>query len=128
MTALVLLMVGCKTIEYVPVTVTEHHTDTAYIHLLQRDSIYLHDSVSVYQQGETIRIDRWHTKYVSREVHDTLYQHLIDSVPVPYPVERLVPAQLSGWQNFRIWLGNILLAALGVGIVATLFYKKFQKV
>ena len=39
---LVWALVGCKSIEYVPVV--EHKTDTTYITKNHRDSIYVHDS------------------------------------------------------------------------------------
>ncbi len=41
-----------------------------------------------------------------------------DSIPVPYPVEKIVPAELSWWQQARIHLANILLYGLFiVGII-----------
>ena len=41
-----------------------------------------------------------------------------DSVSVPYPVEKIVPAELSWWQQARIHLANILLYGLViVGII-----------
>ena len=41
-----------------------------------------------------------------------------DSIPVPYPVEKIVPAELSWWQQARIHLANILLFGLViVGII-----------
>ena len=41
-----------------------------------------------------------------------------DSIPVPYPVEKIVPAELSWWQQARIHMANILLYGLViVGII-----------
>ena len=41
-----------------------------------------------------------------------------DSIPVPYPVEKIVPAELSWWQQARIHLANIILYGLViVGII-----------
>ena len=41
-----------------------------------------------------------------------------DSIPVPYPVEKIVPAELSWWQQARIHLANILLYGLVIiGII-----------
>ena len=41
-----------------------------------------------------------------------------DSIPVPYPVEKIVPAELSLWQQARIHMANILLYGLViVGII-----------
>lgn len=116
-----LLVVGwltsCTTTERV-VTVEKVKTDTTYITQHQRDSVWLHDSIHVSEKGDTIRIEKWHTKYIEREVHDTLYQASHDTIPQPYPVEKIVPAELSWWQQARIHLANILLYGLViVGIV-----------
>ena len=93
--ALITLFSSCTTTKYVPVI--EHHTDTLIQTKVQKDSVFMHDSVEVRIAGDTVTIDRWHTKYISKEVHDTIYQSKTDSVPAPYPVEVIkeVPAELS---------------------------------
>ena len=109
-----LLVVGwltsCTTTRVV--TVERVKNDTTYITKQQRDSIWLHDSIHVTERGDTISIERWHTKYIEREVHDTLYRAKTDSVPVPYEVIKEVQAELSWWQTARIYLANILLYAI----------------
>ena len=106
---------SCTTTQYVPVI--EHKTDTVYQNKVKHDSIWQHDSVQIMIKGDSVTIDRWHTKYVSKEVHDTTYIAKTDSVPVPYPVEKLVPAELTWWQQTRLYLANTLLVVLGlVGI------------
>jgi hypothetical protein len=109
------LFSSCATTKYVPVI--EHHTDTLIQTNVQRDSIYVHDSIMISQQGDTVRIERWHTKYVEREVHDTTYISKIDSIPKPYPVEVKVEKQLSWWQQTRLHLANILLWLLAIASV-----------
>lgn len=101
------LFSSCKSVEYVPVI--EHHTDTLIQTNIQRDSIYVHDSISVTQKGDTISIDRWHTKYIEKQVHDTLYISKTDSVPAPYPVEVIkeVPAELTWWELLKMKAGGI---------------------
>jgi hypothetical protein len=111
------VMVSCKTKEYVPVV--EHHTDTLRLVQHHRDSIYLHDSTFVreYIQGDTVRIvtEMWHTKYRDRLKTDTLYRSRTDSVPVPYPVIKEVKKPLT-----MIEKG---LMGTGIGsIVGLLFY------
>ena len=110
------LMAGCKTKERV-VTVEKVRNDTTYITKHQRDSVWLHDSIHVTEKGDTIRIERWHTKYIEKATHDTLYQHKTDSVPVPYPVEKLVERELTWWQQTRMHLGEALLALAGIAVV-----------
>ena len=111
---IILVLVGflmsCTTTRVV--TVEKVKTDTTYITKQQRDSIWLHDSIHVMERGDTISIERWHTKYIEREVHDTLYRSKHDSIPVPYEVIKEVPAELSWWQTARIHLANILLYAI----------------
>ena len=118
-----LLMAGCKTKEKV-VTVEKVRNDTTYITKHQRDSVWLHDSIHVTEKGDTIRIERWHTKYVEKATHDTLYQHKTDSVPVPYPVEKLVERELTWWQQTRMHLGEALLAIAGIAVVVFVIRRK----
>ena len=106
---------SCTTTQYVPVI--EHKTDTVYQNKVKHDSIWQHDSVQIMIKGDSVTIDRWHTKYVSKEVHDTTYISKTDSVPVPYPVEKLVPAELTWWQQTRLHLANIALWALLIAVV-----------
>jgi hypothetical protein len=73
--------------------------------------VWLHDSISVKEKGDTIRIEKWHTKYIEREVHDTIYQAKRDSIPVPYEVIKEVPAKLSKTQKGLMTLGILTLMA-----------------
>jgi uncharacterized protein YcfL len=119
------LLVGCKTKERV-VTVEKVRNDTTYIMKHQRDSVWLHDSIHVTEKGDTIRIEKWHTKYIEKATHDTLYQHKTDSVPVPYPVEKLVERELSWWQQTRMHLGEALLALAGIAVVVFVIKRKIK--
>lgn len=117
--ALMLTITGCKTQERI-VTVEKVRTDTTYITKQLRDSIWLHDSIYMRDRGDTILIERWHTRYQERQVHDTLYQSRVDSIPVPYPVTEYVEKRLNWWQKMRMHCGEaflaLLLAAAGFGI------------
>lgn len=117
----VLMLAGCTTTKYVPVI--EHHTDTLIQTQHHRDSIYMHDSIHVREKGDTIRIERWRTKYIERTSHDTIYQSKHDSIPVPYPVVKEVPARLTWWQQARLHLANIGLYGLA-GWVAIWFLRR----
>ena len=118
-----LLMAGCKTKEKV-VTVEKVRNDTTYITKHQRDSVWLHDSIHVTEKGDTIRIERWHTKYIEKATHDTLYQATHDTIPQPYPVEKLVERKLSWWQQTRMHLGEALLALAGIAVVVFVVRRK----
>ena len=110
MAVLLLAFTGCTTTRYVPV---EHHTtDTLIQTKVQKDSVWLHDSIHVSEKGDTIRIEKWHTKYVEREVHDTLYQSVRDSIPIPYEVVKDVPAKLTTPQVALIVIGMLTVIGL----------------
>ena len=119
----VALLSSCKSVEYVPVTVYEKKTDSIYFTKVERDSIYVKDSTSIKQKGDTVLIEKWHTKYKDRAVHDTLYQSKIDSIPVPYPVEKLVEKELSKPQKGLMYMGGFSLFA--ILIFAIFKIKKF---
>lgn len=114
---IMLALTGCKTKEVV--TVEKVKADTTYITKVQRDSIWQHDSVYVKEKGDSVLIERWHTKYIEKEVHDTTYVAKHDSVPVPYPVTKYVEKQLSWWQKTLIYAGGIF----GLFIIVILYIK-----
>lgn len=105
-----LLLTGCTTTKYVPVETVR--IDTLKVTKYERDSIYIHDSTIVREKGDTMLIEKWHTRWRDRWMHDTVYQSRVDSIPKPYPVEKRVPAELTWWQQTRLHLANILLYAL----------------
>ena len=122
----VIAVASCKQTEYV--TVERVRTDTVRITRNTRDSIYLHDSVFVnqYQRGETVYVEKekWHTRYQDRLLLDTIYQSRTDSVPVPYPVEKLVERQLSWWQHTQMYAGDVLIFAVLIFVVIRYVKKK----
>ena len=116
---------GCKTKEYikVPSVRTEYvcRTDT----FSKLDSIYMKDSVYVFQKGDTVFYnklvyrDRYHNIYKVKT--DTIIK--TDSVSVPYPIER----QLTKNEQRLMKLGRcyiaflFILAACAIGF--TLWYR-----
>ena len=123
------LLQGCKSVEYVPVI--EHRTDTVYQNTVQKDSVFVHDSTFIKEAGDTFLMEKWHTKYVMKEVHDTTYISKTDSVPAPYPVEVIneVEKPLTWWQQTKMHVGAIvifgLLIALFINIIIRIFKKYF---
>jgi len=120
------IMCGCspKIIEHVTIK-----TDTCYIAKTQRDSVWLHDSIFVNQwmKGDTVyqQRDRWHTKYIEKQVHDTTLVATHDTIQVVQTKE--VPRRLSSFQNFQIWLARIVMgiATASLGLFGFKFFKKF---
>ena len=111
--AMLVTLAGCKTHERI-VEVERVRTDTTYITKHQRDSVWLHDSIHVKDKGDTVTIERWHTKYIERSTHDTIYQATHDTLPLPYPVEvvKKVEKPLTWWQRMRLHVANIVLLLL----------------
>ena len=116
-----LMVTGCTTTRYVPVEV--HTTDTLKQTVTKRDSIWLHDSIRVTEKGDTVRIERWRTKYVEREIHDTLYQATHDTIPKPYPVTEYRDRPRSKTDWFFIITG--IIALFGVFIFIIYGVKRF---
>lgn len=101
---------SCRSIKYVPIETIKH--DSVYITQHQKDSIYIHDSIYQKEKGDTVLIEKWHTRYISQITKDTLIQIQRDTIPQPYPYEVEVPAQLSWWQKTRMRMGEIALVVL----------------
>lgn len=103
------LLTGCTTTKFVPVV--EYHTDTLLWHSNTHDSIYVHDSIHVREKGDTVTIERWHTRWRDRWHSDTVYISKTDSVPQAYPVEvvKEVAKPLTWWQQARMYVGGFVI-------------------
>ena len=120
-TILMLAFCSCKSVEYVPVI--EHKTDTVIQTKVQHDSIHVKDSTTVEKRDSIIKIEHWHTKYVEKQVHDTLYQAKTDSIPAPYPVTEYVEKKLSTWQVVLMTIGTLTL--MGIIIFVAIKLRRF---
>lgn len=116
MVAVGLLMCSCKSVEYVPVIQHETHHDSIYFTKVQKDSVWLHDSILVKDKGDTVLIEKWHTKYIEKLRIDTTYIAKVDSIPVPYEVTKYVEKKLSKTQKVLMMIGIITLMAVIVAL------------
>jgi hypothetical protein len=123
-TLLLLVVWSCRTTEYAPVEIVK--TDTTYINKVQRDSIYQLDSVYILDRGDTVLITK--TKYLYRDklVRDTVYRSRVDSIQVPYPVERKLSRWEQFWLNIGGWAFGMIITAVLI-IVGWLVYKSRKK-
>lgn len=125
--AAVAMLVSCKTHERI-VTVYQHHTDTLIYTKVQRDSIYSHDSIYIKEKGDTVWIERWHTRWRDVIKTDTVYRNNVVTEYLDKVTTKEVAKPLTWWQKTRIYAGNVLLIGLfvaaGFGIFKLL--KKFK--
>ena len=116
-----ILLSSCTTTKYVTVEKIKH--DTTYVSKLQRDSIWLHDSIKVSEKGDTVKIEKWHTKYIEKQVHDTTYISKRDTIPQPYPVVKMVEKPLSKTERGFILL--VIVSLMGIVVWLALKLKRF---
>lgn len=117
------LFSSCKSIQYVPVETVR--TDTLYQKVVQRDSIHVHDSVTIREKGDTVMIEHWRTEWRDRLLRDTIYRSRVDSVQVPYPVEK----RLTKWQQVCIDYGKITMGATVLLVILLIVWlaRRFRK-
>lgn len=103
-----LLLAACSTIRYVPVETIR--SDTLIRNEARLDSIYVRDSIYVYQKGDTVTkyVEKWRYKYKTKT--DTLYIAKRDTVSVTVTEVREKPIK---WYNQGIiWVGRLCCIAL----------------
>lgn len=111
---MVTVFVSCKT-HYI--AVPEYHTvyQTKTDSLVQRDSIWVIDSVMLFSKADTVYLEKYRTIYKDRwreRTHtDTIVKR--DSIRVPYPVEK----SLTKLEMLRMKLGSVA----GIVIIAGIF-------
>ena len=114
--ATMLTLCSCTRTIYVPQISVER--DSIYLHTHSRDSIWIHDSVTIKEKGDTIRIEKWRTKYVEKLVTDTAYIERTDTIVQAYPVEKPLSTMQKAW----IKLGKIGTAIFIGAIIALIAY------
>lgn len=119
---LLVLMCSCKT-QYVPVETVR--METQYIDRLQRDSIFVKDSVFVREAHDTVYITKWRTEYKEALRIDTLNIERIDTLIRIVEVE----IKLTKWQQTKMDVGAGVIYAVPILIAVGLFilYRKLKK-
>ena len=92
-------LVSCRTKS---VSVPEYHTEykVRTDSFIKKDSVWVHDSVSVWMKGDTVFKEKlkkvYNEHYIYTNKTDTVMK--TDSVRVPFPVEK----KLGRWEQMRI--------------------------
>lgn len=100
------MLTSCKSVE--TVRVPEVHIDTLIQTKWRTDSVVMRDSVVIVDDGErrVERVVQWRDRL--RTVTDTTYINRIDSISVPYPVEK----KLTKWERLKVDYGGYALVAV----------------
>lgn len=99
-----------------------HDTLTSYLY--QHDSIMLHDSTFVLLKGDTVYIDRTHTEYRYKLIHDTT--SVVKEIPVEVITTEIkkVERSLNWWQKAIMAFGQFAIVAVVVILVRWYIKKK----
>ena len=96
-------------------------TDTLRLVSFRMDTLRLHDSIFLSERivGDTIRIEKhhYHTKYRTQLVHDTVYQHLTDTIRI----REVQTVERNSKGNATPYVVVIIATA----IVSIMLYRKF---
>lgn len=84
------------------------YQDTVSCILIRKDSVYVYDSVRVRETQDTVFLERWHMRVRTIERHDTLYRSRVDTLRVPYTVEK----SLTRWQQTKQAWGGWAMAVV----------------
>lgn len=115
-------LTGCRSVKYVPVTEYRYVSKTDSF--IKTDSVYLHDSVSVFAKGDTIYMTKTRYKDRFKTVYNDKSVTVHDSIPYPVKVE--VEKKQSAIDKVFAWVGKmagILFVVFAVLIVCSLVRK-----
>lgn len=117
---LLAMMCSCRT-QYVPVETVK--TDSVRVVDVQRDSIYVLDSIFVREAHDTIYITKWRTEYKEALRVDTFHVQRIDTINTIVEVEK----KLTKWQQTKMDVGAGVLYAAPILIAIFIIYWKLKK-
>lgn len=116
---MLMLLQSCRTKyvsvpEYHNVYINKHDTLTKY------DSVYQKEFVDRYVKGDSVFLTKTQVDYRFRNIYKTLYRDSIkiDSIRVPYPVER----KLNKWENIKMEVGGWAIGGLSAVVIALIAY------
>lgn len=117
-----LLLSGCRTIRYIPITTQEHHRDTIQTVTIRHDSIHLRDSIYILQEqrGDTIYLTT--TKYQLRDrtkmIHDTIRCVTRDTIRQPIPITTTDTTPRTTWRDtLSTILRYLIILAIAIIII-----------
>lgn len=116
---MLMMLQSCRT-KYV--NVPEYHNVYINKHdtLTKHDSIYQKEFVDRYVKGDTIYLTKTKVDYRFRNLYKTRYRDSlkIDSIRVPYPIER----KLNKWESLKMEVGGWAIGGLSAVVIALIAY------
>lgn len=116
---MLMMLQSCRT-KYV--SVPEYHNVYVNKHdtLTKHDSVYQEVFVDRYVKGDTIYLTKTKVDYRFRNLYKTRYRDSlkIDSIRVPYPVER----KLNKWESLKMEVGGWAIGGLSAVVIALIAY------
>ena len=116
---MLMMLQSCRT-KYV--SVPEYHNVYVNKHdtLTKHDSVYQEVLVDRYVKGDTIYLTKTKVDYRFRNLYKTRYRDSlkIDSIRVPYPVER----KLNKWESLKMEVGGWAIGGLSAVVIALIAY------
>ena len=103
---LTLSVAGCTSTRVVPVETVR--VDSVYLAKVERDSIFVRDSVLVVVRGDTVFKTDLKYVYRDRVVRDTVFRLKCDTVTTVVEVEKA----LSFWQQRKLEFGGVAMILL----------------
>ncbi len=118
---LLFLLCSCSTKTLI---VPEVHTEYVYRtdSFVQRDSIYVNDSVIVREKGDTLLIEKFKTLYRDRWRDVVRIDSFVQHDSIPYKVE--VEKPLTWWQSQKMRFGEFFMIVSGVLLCVLLIRKR----
>ena len=103
---IIFMMASCRT-EYIPIESVRY--DSIYFAKMQKDSIYIQDSIYIKEKGDTVFVDKFKYIYKYINIQDTCFIEKTDSILIPYPIER----KLTWWErktkNLGDWIVELII-------------------
>lgn len=123
---MLMTLTGCRSVKYIPVTEYRDRYVSKTDSFIKTDSVYLHDSVSVFTKGDTVYIAKTRFKDRLRFVYNAKTDTVAVHDSIPYPVKVEVEKRQSAIDKVLIWVGKmagILFVVFAVLIVCSLVRK-----
>lgn len=114
------VLCSCSRVQYVPVETIK--TDSVRVVDVQRDSVYVQDSVIIREKADTIFVTRWRTEYREALRVDTVQIVRTDSILNVIEVER----DFTPWESICFSLGKGMLT-IGAFVLVYKLYILFRK-